>query len=160
SERINKLIHNSNGKINGFVIKYASPPMGDQRVFKLISEQHKKLQQQLCEVLTAEYATSAAGDVLASPKSWMRDTTQLFKSDLEGIETVGKRGRNQVRLTAFIFNILCKTATTKEDIIGHIRLEFNDNIQHMCVELDLQSTGVKRQLYIQITCILKSKINK
>ncbi|CAF4281472.1 unnamed protein product, partial [Rotaria magnacalcarata] len=135
----------------------------------------------LTSPVETEDAASAAEDVLASPKSWICDTTQLFKSDLAGIETVGKRGRNQVRLTSFIFNIMCKTATTKEAIIDHIRLEFNDKIesmeifiivisfefpvhrnlpshdkiQHICMELDLQSTSVKRQLYIQITCIFE-----
>ncbi|CAF1325515.1 unnamed protein product [Rotaria magnacalcarata] len=52
SERINELIHNSNGKINEFLIKYASTPMGDQQLYKLISEQHKKLLQQLHDLFT------------------------------------------------------------------------------------------------------------
>ncbi|CAF1228660.1 unnamed protein product [Rotaria sordida] len=58
SECINALIHDSNAKIMKFLLKYTSTPMDDQELYKLICEQHKKLQQQLHQVLSSSSSST------------------------------------------------------------------------------------------------------
>ena len=40
----------------------------------------------------------------------------------------------------------------------HIRREFSDNIQYVCISEDPRSTDIKRKIYIQI--IMKTRTNK
>ncbi|CAF4124327.1 unnamed protein product, partial [Rotaria sordida] len=58
SECINALIHDSNAKIMKFLLKYTSTPMDDQELYKLICEQHKKLQQQLHQILSSSSSST------------------------------------------------------------------------------------------------------
>ena len=101
-----------------------------------------------------------------------------FKFDLAGEHTRTMRTQNKIRLAARMFCIVCETETSskkkiltrvldvififgkyiEDDIMKHIRREFPDNIQYVCISEDLQSTDVKRKIYIQI--ITKRRTNK
>jgi hypothetical protein len=52
-QQVHQLIHESNGKINEFLLKYASSPMTDSEIYNLICNQHQQLQHQLHELLAS-----------------------------------------------------------------------------------------------------------
>jgi hypothetical protein len=52
-ERVHGLINTSNGKVTEFLLKYVSTPMDDSQLFKLICDEHKKLQQELYQILAS-----------------------------------------------------------------------------------------------------------
>ncbi|CAF1385823.1 unnamed protein product [Rotaria sordida] len=80
---------------------------------------------------------------------------EQFSFDLHGLKTRKRRQEKKRRLAANMYNIMCRTSSSKNTIMKEIEERFTSTISYVCIGEAGQSTDGKRAVYIQI--IFKEK---